>query len=281
MTGGRTAVVTGGASGIGVACAAVLARDGWRVGVLDLSAAAAKEVADALTGGGHIGAECDVTSATSVDAAVGQVAAGGPLGAVVACAGIARPHPAATADDDHLRAPLEVHTLGLIRARRAAFPHLTAAGVGAIVGVSSMGARLGLPHRLAYNAAKGAVDSVVRTLAVEWARQRNRVNAVAPGWVHTPAIARLVAEGRLDLEPWRVPRWGGSPSPPRSPRPWPSWSRRQRPTRPARFSWSTAGSPCRGLPATPPSRPEVIDLAELEAILRSYALEPTNRTPAG
>jgi NAD(P)-dependent dehydrogenase (short-subunit alcohol dehydrogenase family) len=95
----------------------------------------------------------------------------------------------------------EVHTLGLVRACRAAYPHLVAAGGGAIVGVSSMGARLGLPHRLAYSAAKGAVDSVVRTLAVEWAPQRIRVNAAAPGWVHTPAIARLIAEGRLDPEP--------------------------------------------------------------------------------
>jgi NAD(P)-dependent dehydrogenase (short-subunit alcohol dehydrogenase family) len=198
---GRTAIVTGGASGIGAACAAVLARNGWRVGVLDLSAAAAKEVADALPGSGHVGVECDVTSATSVDAAVGQMAAGAPLGAAVACAGIAQPHPSATADDDHLRELLEVHTLGLVRACRAAFPHMTAAGGGAIVGISSMGARLGLPHRLAYNAAKGAVDSVVRTLAVEWAPQRIRVNAVAPGWVHTPAIARLIADGRLDPEP--------------------------------------------------------------------------------
>jgi NAD(P)-dependent dehydrogenase (short-subunit alcohol dehydrogenase family) len=146
---------------------------------------------------GHVGAECDVTSATSVDAAVGQMAAGGPLGAVVACAGIARPPPpTTTASGSCSRC-----TLGLVHVCRAAFPHLTAASGGAIVGISSICARLRLPHRLAYNAAKGAVDSVVRTLAVEWAPQCICVNAVAPGWVHTPAIARLIADGRFDPEP--------------------------------------------------------------------------------
>jgi NAD(P)-dependent dehydrogenase (short-subunit alcohol dehydrogenase family) len=195
------ALVTGGASGIGQACATALARSGWRIGLLDFAEDAARATATALPGAGHTAEACDVRSAESVGRAIRTSAEVlGRVDALIGCAGIARPHPSASATDDHFRELLEVHTLGLIRCCRAAYPYLRESG-GSIVGVSSMGAKFGLPHRLGYNTAKGAVESVVRTLAVEWAPDGIRVNAVAPGWVHTPAIQRLIDEGRLDPEP--------------------------------------------------------------------------------
>ena len=189
-------IVTGGASGIGAACVRRMLDAGHRVAVLDLAAGSAADSPD-----GAVGVRCDVTSTESVDDAVAEVADRfGRIDVVVACAGIVRPAPSATVSDDDLRTLLDIHTLGLVRVARAAYPHLAVHG-GAIVGISSMGAKLGLPGRLGYNAAKAAVEAVVRTLAVEWADAGVRVNAVAPGWVDTPAISGLIASGRLDPDP--------------------------------------------------------------------------------
>jgi NAD(P)-dependent dehydrogenase (short-subunit alcohol dehydrogenase family) len=66
------------------------------------------------------------------------------------------------------------------------------------VSVSSVAAHIGIPQRLSYAAAKGGIEAVVRTLAVEWAPYAIRVNAVAPGWVRTPMIARAIQERRID-----------------------------------------------------------------------------------
>jgi len=196
------AIVSGGASGIGLATSRLLAERGYAVSIVDLNAEAAVAAAADLPGSGHLGLAADVTSTPQVDAAVATTAERlGGVDGLVACAGIVRPDPSAEVSDEALLQLLDIHLLGTIRLARAAYPHLAASGRGAIVGLSSMGARLGIPQRLGYNAAKAGIEGVIRTLAVEWVGDGIRANAVAPGWVRTPAIARIIESGFLDPTP--------------------------------------------------------------------------------
>ncbi|MFD2757764.1 SDR family NAD(P)-dependent oxidoreductase [Gulosibacter faecalis] len=194
--------ISGGASGIGLATAQLLASQGARIAVLDLDLERSEAAIETLEGDGHLALVADVTSADSVDVAFGEIASRyGRLDGVLAAAGIVDPAPSATASDESLSRLIEIHLLGSIRMCRAAYPLLTESDHGAIVLMSSMGARLGVAERLGYNAAKAGIEGVVRTLAVEWVPEGIRTNAVAPGWIKTPAIAGLIASGYLDPTP--------------------------------------------------------------------------------
>ncbi|GAA4771778.1 SDR family NAD(P)-dependent oxidoreductase [Microbacterium gilvum] len=194
--------ISGGASGIGLATARLLAAQGDRVAVLDLDGDKSAAAAAALPGRGHIGIGTDVTSTPSVEAAFAAIGErAGRLDGVVAAAGIVDPAPSATASDESLQRLIDIHLMGAIRMARAAHPALVESERGAIVCLSSMGARLGVAERLGYNVAKTGVEGMVRTLAVEWAGAGIRVNAVAPAWVRTPAIAGLIDSGFLDPAP--------------------------------------------------------------------------------
>lgn len=195
-------IVTGGASGIGAAVAVSLAERGHRVVIADLDRALAEDTARRLPGNGHLGMACDVRSTPSVNAVVQAAAeAFGAVDGVVPCAGMSRLAPSAEVDDDALHTLLDVHLIGSIRTLRAAYPYLADSPRAAAVAISSMGAHLGIPGRLGYCVAKGGVEAMVKTLAVEWAPNAIRVNAVAPGWINTPAIATLINNGQLDERP--------------------------------------------------------------------------------
>ena len=197
-------IVTGGASGIGFATANLLAERGHRVAIADLDATRAADAAASLPGA-HIGVSADVRSTASVDTLVGTVIDEfGGLDGIAACAGIVEPAPSRSVSDDSILKLLDIHLMGTIRIARAAYPHLTDSSRAAVVAMSSMGAHLGIPERLGYCAAKGGIEAVVKTLAVEWAPDNIRVNAVAPGWVKTPAIAALIDAGFLDTAPVRA-----------------------------------------------------------------------------
>lgn len=198
----KVALVVGGASGIGEATVESLVAQRWRVVIGDLDLAAAQRVVERLTeSGAEVAAvSIDVTSAESVEAAVQQaVDAWGQLDAIVPCAGFIDPGPSHEATDASLLRMIDVHLIGTIRCLRAAFPYLQRSSRPAIVVVSSVAAHIGVPERLAYSAAKGGIEAVVKSLAVEWASLGIRINAVAPGWVRTPMIRKAVDEGRLDV----------------------------------------------------------------------------------
>jgi NAD(P)-dependent dehydrogenase (short-subunit alcohol dehydrogenase family) len=199
-------IVTGGASGIGEAVATLLAERGNTIVVADLDHERSAEAAEQLPGQDHHGVGTDVRSSESVDALVAStVQRYGRVDSVAACAGVVAPSPSHSVTDESIERLLDIHLMGTIRIARAAYPHLKVAEAGgSIVAMSSMGAHLGIPERLGYCAAKGGIEAVVKTLAVEWAPDRVRVNAVAPGWVKTPAIARLIDDGFLDTTPVRA-----------------------------------------------------------------------------
>ncbi|MFE7423833.1 SDR family NAD(P)-dependent oxidoreductase [Rhodococcus sp. NPDC057529] len=198
----KTLLVTGGASGIGASVAARWLTSGGRVALLDISDDAVQSALERLGDDRVTGHVADVRDDTQVADVVGKVASefGGSLDAVANCAGIAQPIVAAEgADEDWVRM-VDIHLNGTMRVNRAAYPYLKASGRGAIVNISSIAGTLGLPGRTNYCAAKAGIEGLTRGLAVEWAPYV-RVNAVAPGYVQTPMIDRLVADGKLNTQP--------------------------------------------------------------------------------
>jgi len=185
---GLRALVTGGASGIGLATACHLNAEGARVAVLDR----------ALPGDGELGdiaSVCaDITDDTAVRAAVGQaIDLLGGLDILVNNAGIGAQGGVEDNPDDEWRHVLDVNVVGLIRVTRAALPALRASASAAIVNTSSIAAAAGLPQRVLYSASKGAVLAVTRAMAADLLADGIRVNAVSPGTADTPWIGRLLA----------------------------------------------------------------------------------------
>ena len=189
------AIVTGGARGIGLAsCATLLAR-GWRAVALDRDGPGE----DAPAGDGFLWIRADVSDTASVDEAIAAAAARfGGIDALVNCAGFNRHQPVAELEDETWRSMLDVHVGGTLRTCRAAHRWLAASPRGAVVNFSSMGARIGRPRRAPYAAAKAGIEGLTRTLAIEWARDGIRVNAVCPGVVGTRMVRDNIARGAVD-----------------------------------------------------------------------------------
>lgn len=182
---GLSALVTGGASGIGAASAALLAERGARVAVADLAAPA---------GSDHLAVSCDVTSRSSVEEAVAAtVAAFGGLDIVVNNAGTGAVGDVTANDDEEWRRLLDVNVVGMARVAAAAMAHLRRSEHAAMVLTSSVVATLGVPGRAAYAASKGAVQALTLAMAADHVREGIRVNCVAPGTTDTPWVGRLLA----------------------------------------------------------------------------------------
>ena len=188
---GETVIVTGAGSGLGRAVARQLSAGGTAVAVIDRDAAAGLETARLLVDAGAPARsyEVDVSDWSSVDAAVDQVVADlGPPTALVNAAAIQRFAHAHELDPTEWSRILAVNLTGTYFMCRAVLPHLMAAGGGAIVNIASTAGLTGLPYDVAYCAAKGGVVQLTKALAVEYAPQRIRVNAVAPGGMQTPML---------------------------------------------------------------------------------------------
>ncbi|NBE52596.1 SDR family NAD(P)-dependent oxidoreductase [Streptomyces boluensis] len=182
---GRTALVTGGASGIGRATAELLAARGALVTVLDLD--------PSTVTGPLLARRADVTDDTEVRTAVAAaVEEMGGLDILVNNAGIGAQGTVEDNDDTQWQRVLDVNVLGIVRTSRAALPHLRARAGGAIVNTCSIAATAGLPQRALYSASKGAVLSLTLAMAADHVREGVRVNCVNPGTVDTPWVGRLL-----------------------------------------------------------------------------------------
>ena len=183
---GLVAVVTGGASGIGAAIAAELVSRGARVAVFDLDPSGCPD--------GILAVMVDVSDDDSVRRGVQQVVdTFGGLDVLVNNAGIgAQGQVDANPDAEWLRV-LDVNLLGVVRATRAALPHLRRSSAAAVVNTGSIAATAGLPERALYSASKGAVLALTRAMAADHLREGIRVNCVNPGTADTPWIDRLLA----------------------------------------------------------------------------------------
>jgi NAD(P)-dependent dehydrogenase (short-subunit alcohol dehydrogenase family) len=193
---GEVAAVTGGASGIGRAAALALARVGARVVVLDINAVAGAEVAAEITAArGHADAQTlDVTDEAAVDRAFADlVERHGRIDVLVNSAGIAIRKPAVELPLADWQKVMAVNSTGSFLCARAAARAMIERGQGSIVNIASiMSFSGGLFPNVAYQTSKGAVANLTRALAIEWARQGVRVNAVAPSYIRTPLTKALL-----------------------------------------------------------------------------------------
>jgi NAD(P)-dependent dehydrogenase (short-subunit alcohol dehydrogenase family) len=193
---GRTALVTGGTTGIGLAIARAFAAAGARAVAAGLGAIPDPEL-DMR--------ELDVTSNEQVNAIIASLDS---LDFVVNCAGVIR------RDEEYqietFQRVLDINLSGSMRVSTAAKPLLAAHG-GAIVNIASMLTFFGGPRVPAYSASKGGIASLTRSLAVAWAKDGIRVNAVAPGWITTPLTEAVYRDPRRSapiLERTPMGRWG-------------------------------------------------------------------------
>jgi 2-keto-3-deoxy-L-fuconate dehydrogenase len=182
---GIAAIVTGGASGIGLATATLLAERGTRVACLDLKPDGLPEPL--------LGFTADVTDDASVRAAVADaVEALGGLDVLINNAGIGAQGTVETNPDSEWHRVFDVNVVGIVRVTRAALPHLRLSKHAAIVNTCSIAATAGLPNRALYSASKGAVQSLTLAMAADHVAQGVRVNCVNPGTVDTPWVRRLL-----------------------------------------------------------------------------------------
>jgi NAD(P)-dependent dehydrogenase (short-subunit alcohol dehydrogenase family) len=195
---GKVALVTGAASGIGLACAQTLAARGAAVMLADRSAQAGEQAARGIAqaGGQADFVAVEVTDPDSVQAMVdATVARFGGLHVAVNNAGVGR----RTAQDD--RYGLEdwhriigINLTGVFLCLRAQLPAMAAGGGGSIVNLASILGSVGFPGAAAYTASKHGVVGLTRAAALDNAAQGIRVNAVGPGFIETPMIAHVTAE---------------------------------------------------------------------------------------
>ena len=197
---GRVAVVTGGASGIGLATAELLAAAGAAVAVIDRDVEAAKQ-ALAKIGGSGIALAADVAQEREIEQATADViAALGRIDILVNSAGTAIRRPAVEVSVEDWEKVMAVNMTGTFLFSRAVARTMIEKGEGGtIVQIASiMGlSGGGLYPNISYQTSKGAVVNMTRALAVEWAPHQIRVNAVAPTYVKTPFIAGLMAQPDL------------------------------------------------------------------------------------
>lgn len=181
---GRVAAVTGGARGIGRACADALQQMGARLALLDILEDRVAQSAQEM-GEGTIGLVCDVTSKASVTSAFDQIAADcGRLDILVTSAGICMWSPAEEMSEEDWDKVVDINLKGLFLCCQAAGKLMIAQQSGSIINIASMsGSIVNRPQcQCSYNASKAAVMHLTRSLAVEWAPHGVRVNSISPGY---------------------------------------------------------------------------------------------------
>ena len=197
---GKTVLVSGAGGSIGSAIGRRLAAEGAHVFICDVNEASAKDVADALAGEGFSAEPLvfDLLDPEAPDAAVqGIIDAHGRLDVLVNNAGVNRRGDLLSLTENDWDLSFAVNVDSLFHLCRAVLPHMIQAGGGSIVNTASQWGLYPAPGHIAYNVSKAAVVAFTKNLARDYAPNNIRVNAVAPGEVHTPMLeAGLARSGR-------------------------------------------------------------------------------------
>ncbi len=194
----RVAVVTGGASGIGLGVARRFVADGYRVAVVDRDGSAAQAAADDLVRGGAtaVAIEMDVADRAAVEAGFAAIRSTlGPVEILVTSAGIESFTPVLDITAERWDQIIAVNLTGTFSCAQAAIADMVPAGWGRIVTISSSSAQSGAPNMAHYAASKGGVIALTKALAVELARQGITVNTIPPSLVDTPMARAAEAAG--------------------------------------------------------------------------------------
>jgi NAD(P)-dependent dehydrogenase (short-subunit alcohol dehydrogenase family) len=184
---GSVAIITGGGSGIGKACALAMAKEGARVAVFDSAAESGKEH-DA----GYF--RVDVSSDAQVRSAVADVMARfGRIDILHNNAGISIRYPAHAQEEEGWQRCMDVNLKGVFLCSKHVIPHMQEHG-GSIINTSSVTGITGVRNRAAYSATKGAIVALTRNMALDYARYGIRVNCVCPGFTRTPLAEALLRD---------------------------------------------------------------------------------------
>lgn len=201
---GTVAVVTGGASGIGLATARAMAREGAHVIVVDRDSDRARSAAEVIDSVSVVVG--DIVQDSTREAAVATAkAVGKPVRYLINCAAsfLSRAEDARPEDWD---VSLGVNVKGTALMASAIVPLIRAAGGGAIVNVASISGYIAQPNRWTYNATKGAILALTRCQALDLAVDRIRVNSVSPGTIWTAELDRMAGGDRARWEPVFAPQ---------------------------------------------------------------------------
>ncbi|MCE4267721.1 SDR family NAD(P)-dependent oxidoreductase [Rhodococcus globerulus] len=198
-----TAVVTGGASGIGEAISRRLAADGAMVAILDIDGSAAEALASSieLSGGKAIGLTVDVTDRAAIDAGLNEARTRlGRPAILVNSAGLSIDGPFLEITAETWNRSLAINLTGTFDCCQAVLPDMIEEGWGRIVNISSSSIHSGAPGLAGYVAAKSGVVGLTKVLALEFAKFGITVNTVPPGFIDTPMLRNTVEKGFIDLD---------------------------------------------------------------------------------
>jgi len=196
----KTALVTGGAKGIGLAISQELVALGWNVVVTGRDAAAIDTAVSGLASGPGqaIGRVMDVRDRTSIDSVITDTRSEfGSLDSLINCAGVIIRNESEVLSEADWETVIDTDLSGVFKCSQAAFADLEKAKGATIVNVGSIAGSVGIAGRAGYTAAKAGLEGLTRTLGLEWADRDIRVNAVAPGWTRTEMVAGGIKDGRL------------------------------------------------------------------------------------
>ncbi len=197
---GKNAIVTGGASGIGLATCRRLARDGAGIAVWDIDEAGAQRAAAELVSSGHRAIACrvDVSARAQIDAGLARVHAElGPVQILINNAGVTSFKPFLEVTEAEWDRVMSINLKGLFHCTQAVLPDMLAAGWGRVINISSSSAQSGSARMTAYASSKGGVIAFSKSLALELATTGVTVNNVPPGFVDTPMLRASDTVGGL------------------------------------------------------------------------------------
>jgi 2-keto-3-deoxy-L-fuconate dehydrogenase len=189
----RKAVITGGGSGIGKAIAALFAKQGAEVHIVELTEESAKTAVEEIkaNGGNVFSQACNVANQQEVLATFEKI---GNIHILINNAGIAHVGKADTTTEADFDRIMNVNVKGVYNCLYAALPQLRKSGGGVILNMASIAAWVGIPDRFAYATAKGAVMAMTLSVAKDYINENIRCNSISPARVHTPFVDGFIAE---------------------------------------------------------------------------------------
>ena len=196
----KTALVTGGGSGIGERVSVRFAEEGAHVIVLDLNLRAAETVADKIIaqGGKATPVECDISNHAAVSSLFSKLLENQPIDILVNNAGIAHVGSIENTSDADMDRIYSVNVKGVYNATHALIPSMRSRQYGVIVNMASIASTIGIPDRFAYSMSKGAVLTMTLAVATDYVHDGIRCNSIAPGRVHTPFVDAFLEKNYPD-----------------------------------------------------------------------------------